>query len=201
MLQCLLATSTMKLLKSLCINVNPSYDSEKVCSLIRICRDLCLCEYDEGKKKYYLHPYIQEFIRETYADKSQRKAVNANFVLTYFKKCLSKAREQLEEKDSFCSVVDSLLTDSQNIFKFSKLLSEDEDAAPMLSAAVRSDEASAYWLLTFFWLLNKIGRFKQMSSELAEKLEQIFTGKKKLCTSCYLPMLFNSSFTSFMASR
>ena len=165
-------------LDSLCINVNPSNDSEKVCSLIRICRDLCLCEYDEGKKKYYLHPYIQEFIRETYADKSQRKAVNANFVLTYFKKCLSKAREQLEEKDSFCSVVDSLLTDSQNIFKFSKLLSEDEDAAPMLSAAVRSDEASAYWLLTSFWLLNKIGRFKQMSSELAEKLEQIFTGSK-----------------------
>ena len=161
---------------SLCINVNPLYDSEKVCSLIRVCRDLCLCEYDERKKKYYLHPYIQEFIRETYADKSQRKAVNANFVLTYFKKCLSKAREQLEEKDSFCSVVDSLLTDSQNIFKFSKLLSED--AAPMLSAAVRSDEASAYWLLTFFWLLNKIGRFKQMSSELAEKLEQIFTGTR-----------------------
>ena len=177
---------------SLCINVNPLYDSEKVCSLIRVCRDLCLCEYDEGKKKYYLHPYIQEFIRETYADKSQRKAVNANFVLTYFKKCLSKAREQLEEKDRFCSVVDSLLTDSQNIFKFSKLLSED--AAPMLSAAVRSDEASAYWLLTFFWLLNKIGRFKQMSSELAEKLEQIFTGSKNYAQAvickCFLSHLF-----------
>ena len=146
-------------LDSLFIKVKPTYNSDNRNSLIRDCRDLSLCEYDDGKHKYYLHPYIQEFVRETYASESEQKAIDANFVLTYFEKCLSKARQQLEEKNSFCAVVNSLVADSQNIFKFFEILSDD--AAPKLNGSVSFDEFSAYWLLTSFWLLNKIGRFKR----------------------------------------
>ena len=180
-------------LDSLFIKVKPTYNSDNRNSLIRDCRDLSLCEYDDGKHKYYLHPYIQEFVRETYASESEQKAVDANFVLTYFEKCLSKARQQLEEKNSFCSVVNSLVADSQNIFKFFELLSDDDELlsfTPMLTRFVSFDETSAYWLLASFWLLNKIGRFKKISFEVAEKLEQIFTRSKNyaqaiLC-KCFL---------------
>ena len=175
-------------LDSLFIKVKPTYNSDNRNSLIRDCRDLSLCEYDDGKHKYYLHPYIQEFVRETYASESEQKAVDANFVQTYFEKLLSKARQQLVEKDSFCSVVSSLVADSQNIFKFFEILSND--AAPMLNASVSFDEFSAYWLLSFFWLLNKISRFKKTSFELAKKLEKIFIRSKNyahvIICKCFL---------------
>ena len=175
-------------LDSLFIKVKPTHSSDNRSSLIRDCRDLSLFEYDDGKQKYFLHPYIKEFVRATYSRESEQKAIDENFVLTYFEKCLLKARQQLEEKNSFCSVVNSLVADSQNIFKFFEILSDD--AAPMLTRFVRLDETSAYWLLASFWLLNKIGRFKKISFELAEKLEQIFTRSKNyaqaiLC-KCFL---------------
>ena len=166
------------------IKTNPS-DFRRTKMLVRECRDLSLCEYDTKSGKYFLHPYLQEYICDTYAGRIKQKSVDSIFVQVYFEKLLSKARQQLEERDNFYSVIVSLVADSHNIRKFTELLSVD-GVLPHVS----DDDTSTYWLLSCFWLLNKIGRFKKMSYEMATKLEKIFIERETyalaIACKCYV---------------
>ena len=97
------------------IKINPA-DFRNKQRWIRECRDLSLCEYDKENGKYFLNPYIQEYICLTYDSRIKEKSVDSVFVQVHFEKILSKTRQQIERRDNFYNVIVDLAEDSHNIF-------------------------------------------------------------------------------------
>ena len=137
--------------------------------------DLSLTEYDSTASTYYLHPYIQEYVHGTIGDGRDLKHLNALFVITYFEKMLKIADEQIQ-KDNFARVLNDIVQDSHNYEKFMNMLSRDDSQQiDALDVVLKNNSGfSCFWMLTAFWFLNKISRFKKYITLVAEELEIMF---------------------------
>ena len=141
------------------------------------CSDLSLLEYDKSACRYYLHPYIQDHIRDTViADYPESEKLHAQFVLTYFQKLVSVGKAQLN-KDAFETVSNEVVQDHRNYTKFMNTISgKKEVQVQSFHEILEEDDNEFYscWMLTFFEYLDKFSRFKKELLSAVTELETIF---------------------------
>ncbi|XP_075240964.1 uncharacterized protein LOC142336195 [Convolutriloba macropyga] len=158
------------------IYVYQSISSDNREDALGSCYDLSLVEFSQSSRKYFLHPYIKRHIRKSmFAAEDRKSVIGASFVVSYVRRLMTWAEKQLD-KNKFSKTLKECVNDAKNIEKTLKLINSNDkwQISAFRAFFGQSTSFACFWLLTSFWFLNKIGRFKPHLIGTVEEIENIF---------------------------